>query len=64
MVISNKANIASNYLSKLWGVLSIYIFIPFYISILGEENYALIAFQSVILSFVFIADGGLGAAFS
>lgn len=64
MKSSIKINAISNYFAKFWGLISVYAFIPLYIHLLGNENYALIAFQSVILSFIFIADAGLSSSFS
>ncbi|RJX72379.1 hypothetical protein DZ860_08180 [Vibrio sinensis] len=58
------SNTLANYLSKLWAITSIYVFVPFYIKILGIENYGIITFQTIIFSFVYIADAGLSAAFS
>lgn len=59
-----KINAVSNYLSKIWALVSIYIFIPIYISLLGVESYGLIAFQTAVFSFIFIADAGFSSAFS
>ncbi len=57
-------NIAANYFGKLWGIASVYAFVPVYIKLLGIESYGVIAFQSVLLSIVWIADAGLTPAFS
>lgn len=57
-------NIAANYFGKLWGIASVYAFVPIYIRLLGIESYGVIAFQSVLLSIVWIADAGLTPAFS
>lgn len=54
-------NIISNYIGKLWGIISVFIFIPFYIKILGIEAYAIINFYTVILTILYFADGGLSA---
>ncbi len=54
-------NIIANYAGKLWGVISVFIFVPFYISLLGIEAYAVINFYTVILTVMYFADGGLSA---
>jgi O-antigen/teichoic acid export membrane protein len=57
-------NIAANYLGKLWGIASVYAFVPIYIELLGIESYGVIAFQGVLLAILWIADSGLTPAFS
>ncbi len=54
-------NIIANYIGKFWGIISVFIFIPFYIKILGLESYAVINFYTVILTIMYFADGGLSA---
>ena len=54
-------NIIANYLGKLWGFASIFIFVRFYIDILGVESYAIINFYTVILGLLIFADAGLTA---
>jgi O-antigen/teichoic acid export membrane protein len=54
-------NIIANYIGKLWGFLSIFIFIRFYIDILGVKSYAIINFYAVILGLIAFADAGLTA---
>jgi O-antigen/teichoic acid export membrane protein len=54
-------NIIANYLGKLWGFVSIFIFVRFYIDFLGIEAYAIINFYTVILGLLVFADGGLTA---
>ncbi len=56
-----KVNIISNYVGRIWSFISIYIFVPFYLKILGIENYAVIGFYSVLLSLLAFADAGLTA---
>lgn len=56
-------NILANYVGKLWGVVSIYLFVPFYIRLLGVESYGVIAFQNVVLALMLMADAGLVPAF-
>jgi O-antigen/teichoic acid export membrane protein len=54
-------NVISNYIGRFWGIISVFIFIPFYIKILGIEAYAVINFYSVILTIMYFADAGLSA---
>lgn len=54
-------NIIANYLGKLWGFISIFIFVRFYIELLGIESYAIINFSTVILGLLVFADAGLTA---
>jgi len=62
MTKSTTKNIAANYGSRLWGLVSIYLFIPFYLKLLGIEAYAVISFYSLILGLVSFADAGLSSA--
>lgn len=55
-------NIIANYVGKVWGFLSIFIFVRFYIELLGIESYGVINFYTVILGILVFADGGLTAA--
>ncbi|WP_081940553.1 oligosaccharide flippase family protein [Sphingopyxis sp. LC81] len=57
-------NIIANYAGRTWLMASIYIFVPIYISILGAESYALIAFYTILLTFASLADVGLSSTFS
>jgi len=57
-------NVVANYAGKLWSIVSIYLFVPFYIQALGISAYGLIAFYSVALAILHFADAGLSAAFS
>ena len=43
---------------------SVYLFVPFYIAILGVESYGLIGFYSVILTLTSLADVGLSTTFA
>lgn len=54
-------NVISNYIGRFWGIISVFVFIPFYIKILGIEAYAVINFYSVILTIMYFADAGLSA---
>lgn len=54
-------NILANYIGKIWGIISVFVFVPFYIKLLGIESYAVINFYTVILTIMYFADGGLSA---
>lgn len=54
-----KKNIIANVLGKLWGMVSIFIFIPLYIKILGLESYGLISFFSVLQASIYLLGAGL-----
>lgn len=57
-------NVVANYAGKLWGITSIYVFVPVYVQLLGMDAYGLIAFNGIVLAILFIADAGLSAAFA
>lgn len=57
-------NIIANYAGRAWLMASVYLFVPIYISILGSESYALIAFYTILLTFASLADVGLSSTFS
>lgn len=54
-------NILSNYAGRLWSLISVYLFIPMYIKLLGVEAYGIISFYAVLLSVLMFADVGLSA---
>jgi O-antigen/teichoic acid export membrane protein len=54
-------NIIANYLGRFWGIISVFIFVPIYIKILGIESYAVINFYTVVLSIMYFADSGLSS---
>lgn len=60
MNLTNR-NIIANYIGRLWGFVSIFLFVRFYIDLLGIESYAIINFYAVILGLLVFADGGLTA---
>jgi O-antigen/teichoic acid export membrane protein len=57
-------NVLANYAARLWGIASVFLFVPFYVRLLGVEAYAIISFQAMILSVLYMADAGLAAAFT
>ncbi len=59
---SNLAKLISNYGSKLWSMVSVFIFIPLYIKFLGIDNYGLIGFYALLLGVISFADSGMSSA--
>jgi O-antigen/teichoic acid export membrane protein len=62
--ISLRKNILANYLGRAYSLGASYLFIPFYIKILGIESFGVIAFYALLLAITSIADVGLSATFS
>jgi O-antigen/teichoic acid export membrane protein len=62
--IDIRRNIAANYIGRAYSIIAIYLFVPFYIKILGIESYGVIAFYSVLQTLTALADIGLSATFS
>ena len=62
MKYTDLAKLLSNYGSRLWGMISVFIFVPIYIKILGIENYAVIGFYTLLLGIISFADSGLSSA--
>jgi hypothetical protein len=56
--------LVANYIGKLWNIASIYLFIPLYIKYLGIDAYGVIAFYSILLAIILIADAGLSSVFA
>lgn len=52
-------NTISNIIARLWSMIAIYIFIPFYIMILGESAYGLVSFFSTLQTTLNILGLGL-----
>ncbi|MBP2546895.1 lipopolysaccharide biosynthesis protein [Acinetobacter guillouiae] len=59
---SNLIKILSNYIGKMWSLISVFIFVPVYIHFLGVENYAIIGLYSLILALISFADAGMSSA--
>jgi O-antigen/teichoic acid export membrane protein len=57
-------NVVANYAGKLWGIASIYVFLPIYVRLLGIDAYGLIAFNAIVLTILYIADAGLSSSFA
>lgn len=56
-----KYNLIANIVGKIWSFVSIFLFVPFYIKFLSFEEYGIINFYTVILSFVLILDSGFSS---
>lgn len=54
-------NIIANVAGRVWSIISIYVFVPLYIKILGVETYGVISFYSLLLVVLAFADAGLTA---
>lgn len=57
-------NIVANFLGKGCAVLSIYLFVPFYVNILGVESYGVVGFYAVLQGVFMFANFGLIATLS
>jgi O-antigen/teichoic acid export membrane protein len=55
-------NILANFVGRFWSLLSVFIFIPFYIHFLGIELFGLVSFFATIQTLLFLLDAGLTAA--
>lgn len=55
-------NMLSNIIGRLWGFASIFVFVPFYMSYLGDSNYGYVGLYSTVLAVFSIADLGLSAS--
>ncbi|PJJ67828.1 oligosaccharide flippase family protein [Chryseobacterium geocarposphaerae] len=59
-----KKNIIANLIGRFWGILSNFLFIPFYIKLLGFESYSIISFSLMIAGIMAVLDAGLTATLS
>ena len=55
-------NLAANIISKLWGFLSLYLFMPVYFKYLGSESFGLIGLYAALAGVLMIADFGISAS--
>jgi O-antigen/teichoic acid export membrane protein len=56
---SRRRHVAANLAGRAWGVLAVYLFLPFYLRFLGVESYGVVGFYAVLLGVMAIADLGL-----
>ena len=54
-------NIVANTLTRIWNVISLYVFVPIWIHFLGVDGYGIISFYSILMTFLHFADAGLSA---
>jgi len=54
-------NVIANYVGRAWSFISAFVFVPFYLKLLGSEAYGIIGFFAVVLGFLAFADAGLTA---
>lgn len=52
-------NLAANFIGRIWSILSIYLFVPVYVKLLGIDGYGLISLFTTLSSFLLLADVGL-----
>ena len=52
-------NILANLISRIWSLLSIFLFIPLYIHFLGIELFGLVSFFATLQGVLFLLDAGL-----
>lgn len=56
-----KRNITANIVGRAWGFISVYLFVPLYLHMLGAEAYGLVGFYSTLLGVLAFADMGFSA---
>jgi O-antigen/teichoic acid export membrane protein len=54
-------NIISNIVARVWGIISVYLFVPLYLKFLGMEAFGLVGFYSTLLGVLAFADMGFTA---
>lgn len=59
-----KRNVLANLIGKGWNIVSVFIFTPLYIKLLGVESYGLVGFYSTLLVILAFADMGFTATLS
>ncbi len=61
---SFRSNVVANYLGRATSMASVYVFVLFYVSLLGVEAFGIISFYTILLSFASLFDVGISATFS
>jgi O-antigen/teichoic acid export membrane protein len=56
-----RKNIIANYAGRTWSFVSVFIFVPFYLKLLGSEAYGIVGFFTVLMGLMAFADAGLTA---
>ena len=54
-------NLIANLFSNVWGIVSVFLFVPLYIQFLGIESYGLVGFYAILIGFLSLADLGFSA---
>src|SRR5271168_5335728 len=54
-----RINIVASYIGRTWQILAGFVFLPAYLKVLGAEQYALVAFATVLNATLAFADFGL-----
>lgn len=52
-------NTIANISAKVWGFISLYVFVPIWVHMLGVEAYGVIAFYTIMMTIMHFADAGL-----
>lgn len=61
-IVTIRKNTIANFFGRAYQAIAIYIFIPFYVRILGPEAYGIIAFQAILVTVFSLLDAGLSSA--
>jgi O-antigen/teichoic acid export membrane protein len=56
-----KRNILANSIGRIWGLISVYLFVPIYLRVLGPEAYGIVGFYVTLAGVLAFADMGLTA---
>lgn len=59
-----RRNIIANYFGRAYSIAAVYLFLPFYVKILGVEAFGVIAVYTTLLTLSGLADVGLSATFA
>lgn len=57
-----KRNALSNFIGRLWGIVSLFLFVPFYIHYLGDDGFGYVGFYNTLIALLAFADLGFSAA--
>jgi O-antigen/teichoic acid export membrane protein len=59
---SIKKNFTANFIGKLWTIAMSFVFLPYYIKLIGFEAYGLVGIYTALLALSNIFDLGLGSS--
>lgn len=54
-------NVISNVIARIWGFISIYLFLPIFLKYLGPEGFGLVSFYTTLLGVIVIVDFGFSS---